>query len=288
MSRAEQKSLLARSAQQSDQAESALQALDELDVMSEMTAEFLATFFVVFFGLGAVYASAIVTVDVVKVDRLLYIGLAYGMAYAAVIYAFSYPRSDTRSYPNIRHVNPAFTILLTAFGKFDFSKCVLYLLSQVIASGLAVMSIYYITPFSTKDVTTIYPLMEGVGAANSWSMEIMTSFVYFTSVLTTTFHHWRDQPSQPSVLSPIGENSPFTNHELNCLLMGCTVLMCSLVGSAISGGYMNPIFALGIGILSDQYEVHAFIGPFIGGAVAFMIVLIFGYHFTPRQPQKSN
>jgi len=259
--------------------------LDSLDVVSEVVAEFFAVFFVVFIALGAVYASAIVTVDVVKTDRNLYMALAHGFAYAGALYTFSYPKSDTRHYPNVRHINPALTLLLTIFGKFGVAKLILYWIAQTAAAGLAVMAVYYCTPFSTKDVTTIYPLLEDVSLMNQWFMNTIASFIVLLAILMTSFHHWR-QSKQPSVLSPLAENSPFTNHELNCVMAGAVVFVCALIAAPICGGYMNPLFAIGIGILSDQYPLGAFICPFIGAFLAFVVAFPFGYTVEPAAEKR--
>ena len=51
----------------------------DIDLPRVMVAEFLASFFLMFICLGGVYSSAMVTFDVVTVDRLLFIALCYGL-----------------------------------------------------------------------------------------------------------------------------------------------------------------------------------------------------------------
>jgi len=320
---AESAALLISNIGRSDNDEDATRILDEIDVVSATVAEFFASFFVVFLGLGGVYASAIVTNDMVQTDRLLYNALCYGMvcdiawspfqhvaavkrcglvvenshvyvrcliwqALGGALYTFSYPTGDNRNYPNIRHMNPALTLLLTVFGNFGIGKAILYWLAQLCGTGLAVMTVYYCTPFSTRDVTSSYPQLENVSGLNEWMMELATSFTFFVTILMTSFHHWRDASKQPSVLSPLAENSPFTNHEINCVIAAAITFACALVGGPVSGGYMNPLFALGIGILSDVYKVSAFMGPIIAVVLAMFVSFAFGYNVTPPTREKSR
>ena len=52
---------------------------ETVDLPRAWLTEFLGCFMVVFVCLGSVYASSIVTFDVVTTDRLLFISLSYGL-----------------------------------------------------------------------------------------------------------------------------------------------------------------------------------------------------------------
>jgi glycerol uptake facilitator-like aquaporin len=249
---------------------------DDVDLVSCLLAELLGSFTIVLLGLGADYASAVVNFDVVSTDRLLYMTLAYGTAYAAVVYAFSYPAGDSRSIPNIRHLNPAITTVIFLTGRFSFVRTFLYWLSQITGAGIAVLFIQYIFPFPKGSVLTAYPVTDVVSYGNAWVMEFLISFFSIFVILMVNFSSvvWR---KQPSVIEPVRENTPFTNHELNSVLVGSVILVCNMAGSSVSGGFMNPFFAIAIGILSGVYMAHAIVAPFLGAIAALLLGLIFGF-----------
>jgi len=249
---------------------------DDIDFVSCLLAELLGSFFVIFVGLGTMYASAVVTFDVVTTDRLLMSYLAYGMAYGAVIYAFSYPAGDSRHVPNVRHINPAITMVLILTGRFSIGKTILYLMAQVTGACLAVLSIFYCTPFQKRDITTAYPLADGVLPYHQWVMELIVSSISIFFIVMVNFSAvvWQ---KQPPVTSAVTESAAPTNHELNCVVTGAIVFVCSLVAAPISGGFMNPLFPLGIGILSNNYQVAALVCPLIAAPIALLFGLIFGF-----------
>jgi len=249
---------------------------DDIDLVSCLLAELLGSFFIIFVGLGTMTASAIVTFDVVTTDRLFMTYFAYGMAYAAVLYAFSYPAGDARNVPNIRHINPAITFVLVLTGRFSFGKTVLYLMAQVTGGCLAVLSIFYCTPFQSTVITTAYPLADGVQLYQQWVMEAIISSVCIFFIIMVNFSAivWQ---KQPPVTAAVSESAAPTNHELNCIVSGSVVFVCSLVAGPISGGFMNPLFALGIGILTNNYQAFALVAPFIAAPVALLFGLIFGF-----------
>lgn len=194
--------------------------------------------------------------------------------YAACMYAFSFPAADRRQIPNLRHLNPAVTFGLVISFKIHIGRAILYWMAQFCGAGVGVLSIYLFTPFEKKDVTTAYPLSEEANFAHSWVMETLVSWFSILAILMTCFGHLQ---KQPSAAHSIREASPLTNHEVNCLIAASIIIGGNLAASSTSGGFMNPLFSTGIGILSGTYELAPFFAPFIGAVGALITGLIFGF-----------
>ena len=247
---------------------------DDVDLDKALLSEFLGSFFLVVFGLGAVYATALVTFDTVTVDRMLAIALAYSFSYSAIMYSFSFPMADRRHLPNTRHLNPAITFALFGSGNVALGRALLYWLAQLSGGGIGVIVLYYCTPFEKRNILTGFPLVENVSTLETWVMEIMSSYIAVLVILVNCFGHL--QP-QPSVAAALDESSPLTNNEVNCLLAAGGVFIASMVGSGVSGGYFNPLFGVGIGMLSGNYEVASIVAPFIGSVAAVLTGFLFGF-----------
>lgn len=215
------------------------------------------------------------TADTVTGGRALLIALAYGFGLASCMYAFSFPSADRRRVPNVRHLNPAVTFALVASFKLHIGRAILYWMSQVCGAGVAVLAIFLFTPFEKKDIVSAYPLVENVSTVNTWLTEITVSFILILVVLMCCFGHLGGR--QPSVAQAVRETSPMTYHEVNSIMAGLTASFCCFVASSVSGGYMNPLMAIGIGILSGNEEVAAYVAPFCGAAASVLIGLIFGF-----------
>lgn len=256
------------------------QPVDELDLPRAMVAEFLACFFLMFVCLGGVYSSAVVTFDVVTVDRMLFMALCYGLGFSAILYTLSYPSADRRIVPNIRHANPAITFAMIFAFRISPFRALMYLISQITGTGVGVLVFYYCTPFTKKTVSSTYLRVEGVAGAQEGLMEFVTSYILYVILFVTLFGN---NQKQPSVAAQVEEESPQTHHELHCLLAGCAVFACALAGAGVSGGYMNPLFSLGIGIMSGNYRVSALLVPFASSFLAVATGYLFGFQSTPKK-----
>jgi aquaporin TIP len=283
MSRAEEKSelLVQRAGSRSEAAGAAVGDLevqdtidDDIDLVRALFAEFAGSLFLIFVGLGSVYGTAVITLDEVKADRSLYIALAYASAFACAMYMLSFPAADRRLMPNMRHLNPAVTFGLVASFKIHIGRAILYWMAQVTGAGVGVLFIYWFTPVEKRDILTAYPVLDSANFFHKFSMEIVVSFVSVLAALITFFGHLS---KQPSIVSQLRETSPLTPHEINCLIIFGIIFGCNLCAGPVSGGYMNPLFALGIGMLSNDYDVPALVAPFVGAIIAVVTGLIFGF-----------
>lgn len=248
---------------------------DDTDLVRALFAEFLGSFFLVLLVLAAVYGSAFVTSDTTSAARALLIALTYGFTMAAAVYAFSFPSADRRRVPNVRHLNPAVTFALVAAFKIHVFRAVLYLMAQVCGAGVAVLAIFYATPYEKRDVLSAYPIAEGVSVPNTWITEIVISFVVCLTILMVQFGFLGGR--QPSIAQATQEASPMTFHETNATAVGLVVFSCSLAANAVSGGHANPLMAIGIAILSGKEVVAAFVAPLIGATIAVLVSFAFGF-----------
>lgn len=100
-------------------------------LVKEMSAEFIGTFILVFFGVGSVCVS-------------VWLG-AYGLWVVSLMFALGvtlgvYAAGKVSG----GHLNPAVTITMATFTEFSWSKVLLYIVAQVLAAFLAAAFIYYL------------------------------------------------------------------------------------------------------------------------------------------------
>ena len=167
-------------------------------------------------------------------------------------------------------------------------RALMYLISQISGTGVGVLVFYYCTPFTKKTVTSNYPQADGVNYMQETMMELITSYLFFLVLFVTSFGSIQ---KQPSAAVEVEEEAAQTHHEMHCLLAGCTVFACSAVGSGVSGGYMNPLFALGIGIMNNDYRMLPIFIPFLSAILASITGYLFGFSsrtFSKKKPQRAG
>ncbi len=81
-----------------------------------------------------------------------------------------------------------------------------------------------------------------------------------------------------TVHGPISAVRPTTQSvdEYHCLVCACIIFVCTVVGSSVSGGFMNPLFVAGLDVLALHADVIPLLGPFIGAGFTVGIAYIFG------------
>lgn len=100
-------------------------------LVKEMSAEFIGTFILVFFGVGSVCVS-------------VWLG-AYGLWVVALMFALGVTLGVYASGKvSGGHLNPAVTITMATFTEFSWSKVLPYIIAQVLAAFLAAAFIYYL------------------------------------------------------------------------------------------------------------------------------------------------
>lgn len=212
-----------------------------------LVAELLGTFTLVFLGTFAVTTG----------QEVLIIGLSFGIAAVAAIYAFGHVSGA--------HLNPAVTISLAVKGKFPWKEAAPYAIAQVIGSLIAALlnaSIIGEARATSTLLGATIPVSFFYSGTNpvfsSLILEITTTFILVLTILYAT------EKEAPSGLAGLAIG----------LVLGINVML----SADISGGSMNPARSFGpvlalvlIGVSPTvAFENHwiYWAAPIIGGLLA--------------------
>jgi aquaporin NIP len=184
--------------------------------MKKFLSEFLATFFLVFAGTGAI------VINQESAGAITHVGIAlsFGLVVMAMIYAFG-------EYSGA-HMNPAVTIALSIGKKFELKQLPIYLFAQLggafLASGL---------------LSILFPLNQTLGTTlpagsntQSFILElILTFFLMFTILVVTK-----------------------TKNNYAGLAIGLVILLEALFAGPICGASMNPFRSLAPALVSGNLQ----------------------------------
>ncbi|MDD3622080.1 MAG: aquaporin family protein [Methanofollis sp.] len=153
-------------------------------------AELVGTFILVFFGAGAAtvtlmlaHGAAVPNEFNVGIGALgglgdwLAIGLAFGIAIAAAIYAFGRVSGA--------HINPAVTIALWAIGKFPAKDSVAYIVAQFVGASIASLAFFACAGMDAVTVgglgaTTPFP---GISMGQAVLVEAIGTFLLMLAIM---------------------------------------------------------------------------------------------------------
>jgi MIP family channel proteins len=214
------------------------------NLAQKLTAEFLGTFALIFFGAGAVcvdwYPHA------TNALGLLGIALVYGLTMAIMVSALGHISGG--------HFNPAITIGFWVTKRLNTIDTVAYWAAQLVGAIAAAFLLKSIipddtwravalgTPMFTHDFTRLPGMiLEGVG----------TFFLVLTVFATT-----------------VDERSSF--RRVGSFAIGFSLAICSLIASPFTGGALNPARAFGPALASSHWQNHGiyWVGPLAGGFLA--------------------
>lgn len=203
--------------------------------MNKYFAELIGTFFLVFFGTGAI----LINEEFHGIIGHVGIALAFGTVVTILIYSL---QNDSGA-----HLNPAVTIGLAIRQKQKPIELILYILSQLIGATAASFSLKYLFPNATNLGNTI-PQNSDI---QSLILEfIMTFFLMF-------------------VILKLSSNSKKTQI-LNGLIIGFVIFLEALVGGPISCASMNPARSIAPALASFNFQsLYIYIiAPIFGAALA--------------------
>ena len=103
-----------------------------------MLAEFLGTFILVFFGCGAVHSAVLTGAQ----SGLWQVAIVWGVAIMLAAYTVG-PISGA-------HINPAMTLALAAWGRFEWNRVAFYVASQLCGAFAAAANTLKSTDFMTS------------------------------------------------------------------------------------------------------------------------------------------
>lgn len=210
--------------------------MNETGTWQQFIAEFIGTFFLVFFGCGSVILSEL---DPNFSSSL--IPFVFGGTVTIMIY--------TLGHISGAHFNPAVSFAFFTLGKISIRKFLSFSCAQTLGALLA--SVFHLLIFGADHsfgMTTMNNLGAGTG------MEFILSFLLML------------------VITSVATDSRAVG-EIAGISIGLTVALCASIGGPLSGASMNPARSLAPAILSGElnqlylYLIFPFLGTFLGSFI---------------------
>ncbi|MGH7131876.1 MAG: aquaporin [Phycisphaerales bacterium] len=212
-----------------------------------IVAEFIGTFALCFFGIGAIAN--------VQMVGLIGIALSHGLALSVFICACMYISGA--------QFNPAVSIGLIVAGKQTPARAGVFIVAQVIGAVCGTWAIAMLAATTTgigaiaKAGATSGLLTDMGFVGRVMGFEALCTFALMVSVLGAT----------------VDDRA----HRLGGFVIGLTVTMCILVAGPYTGASMNPARTLGPAIVGGKWTMwYAYmIGPIVGASVAAVVYRLF-------------
>ena len=203
--------------------------------MKKYTAEFIATFAMLFCGTGAMIVNEITHGAISHVG----VAISWGLIVMVMIYAFGEISGA--------HMNPAVTIAFAINKSFPWSKVLPFIISQLLGAITASLVLQFLFPTST----TLGATLPTGSALQSFVLEIILMFFLMLVIL--------------QVATGSKEQGMFAG-----IAIGSVVLLEAMFAGPISGASMNPARSLAPALVSNQTQ-HVWIyvtAPFVGALLA--------------------
>jgi len=217
-----------------------------------LTAEFLGTFGLVFFGAGAIIT------DQARNGAVGLLGIALAHALALSIGVTMCMRISGG------HLNPAVTFALWLANKIEARTGLFYILAQLAAAVVAAFALQALFPGNAGQVTGlgVPRIASDIGFTSAILIEAILTFFLVSAVFGTAV-----SPDAP----PVGGFG-----------IGLTLIFAILAGGPLTGAALNPARAFGPALVAGEWVGHAvyWIGPLLGGAVA---ALVWGRLLLPEE-----
>jgi len=210
----------------------------------KLTAEFLGTFALIFFGAAAVcvdwYPHASNAVG------LLGIALVYGLTMAIMVSALSHISGG--------HFNPAITIGFWVTKRLNTVDTIAYWVVQLAGGTAAAFLLKAIVPDDTWHAVALGTPMiaHDFTRLSAMILEAVTTFFLVLTVFATS----------------VDERSSF--RPVAGFAIGLSLALGSLIASPFTGGALNPARAFGPALASSHWQNHGiyWVGPLAGGFLA--------------------
>lgn len=200
---------------------------------SQYVAEFIGTFFLVFFGCGSMILSELGHHAISS-----FVPVIFGGAVSVMIYAVGHISGA--------HFNPAVTLAFWCIKRFPAMRILGYIASQV--GGATLASVVHLAIWGSDHSFGATSLSIGLGA--SILVEFILSFVLMFVIIS------------------VATDSRATG-ELAGIAIGSTVALCAFVGGPLTSASMNPARTLGPSFLSGDFShlwVYVVV-PVVGAAL---------------------
>lgn len=201
--------------------------------LSQYIAEFLGTFFLIFFGCGSMILA-----EIDPSYNGSFIPIIWGGAVMIMIYAVGHISGA--------HFNPAVTIAFWISKRFPGKRVAGYIISQILGAIIASTIHFTIWSGEHKFGMTI----PTISLTGTMLVEFIMSFVLMFVIMSVATDS-----------RAVGE--------LAGIAIGATVGLCAFVGGPLTNASMNPARSIGPAVLAGEYSnlwVYLLI-PILGAAV---------------------
>lgn len=187
--------------------------------LKNYVAEFIGTYFLLFFGTGAMIVNQVYG----GVIGHLGIAFAWGFVVIAMIYALG-EKSGA-------HINPAVTIAFLVLKKISFKKSVGYIISQLLGAIFASFTLFFMFPEATTMGETI--------PVESWQQAFIMEFILSFFLMFVIINVATGSKEQGIIAG---------------FAIGISVMICALVGGPISVASMNPARSIAPALAIGNFE----------------------------------
>uniref|UniRef100_A0A8D0GQP5 Aquaporin-2 n=1 Tax=Sphenodon punctatus TaxID=8508 RepID=A0A8D0GQP5_SPHPU len=218
-------------------------------------AEFLATLFFIFFGLGSALNWPSTT------PSILQISLAFGLAIATLVQAVGHISGA--------HINPAVTVACLVGSHVSLLRAVFYVVAQILGAVAGAALLHELTPPHIRGNFAVNKLQNNTTSGQAVTMEIFLTFQLVLCIFATTDDRRSDNVGSPS------------------LSIGFSVALGHLLGIYYTGCSMNPARSFAPAVIMGDFNDHwvFWLGPLTGAVVAS---LLYNYILFPNPKTLSE
>ncbi|NP_001089398.1 uncharacterized protein LOC734448 [Xenopus laevis] len=212
-------------------------------------AEFFATMFYVFFGLGASLKWAAGPANVLN------IALAFGFALATLVQSVGHISGA--------HINPAVTFAFLIGSQISFFRAIFYIAAQLLGAVAGAAVLYGVTPTAVRGNLALNTIHPGVSLGQATTVEAFLTLQFVLCIFATYDERRNGRMGSVS------------------LALGFSVALGHLFGIYYTGASMNPARSFAPAVLTRNFVNHwvYWVGPIIGGAVGG---LVYDFILFPR------
>jgi len=225
-------------------------------------AEFLGTFPLIFFGVGAICADQFLRSTNQGSVGLLGIAVAHGLAIGIMVSAIGHVSGG--------HLNPAVTIGFWVTRRISTFDLLLYWAAQLAGAAAAAYLLRVIVPEDTWRLVALGTpaLARDLSRIAGMVLEGVMTFVLVFVVFATA----------------VDERGAFG--KIAGFAIGLTITMAILTGGPLTGAAMNPARSFGPALAARQWANHGvyWVGPLAGGVLAGWL---YDAAFLAEAPQDS-
>ncbi len=217
-----------------------------------LTAEFLGTFALTFFGAGAICADAFVRGQIpFGPGDLLLVATAHAMVLGVMVTALGHISGA--------HFNPAVTIAAAAARKIEPVLAALYVVTQLVAGLVAAGLLRYVFPEAITSAVKLGAPVPAAGLGNVHAMVIEVVMTFFLVIVVFA-----------TAIDPRGAFGKIAGFGI-----GFVLFFDILMGGPLTGAAMNPARAFGPALLGGALDGRHFliywVGPVAGALAAGLL-----------------